>query len=81
MEFGAEFLGTRLAILFDLGVAPAERLVRLTAVGNPVLDSHDGSGLAIVGVPDGQDYYWIKRYRAVVGVVSVEEVRQAPRAG
>jgi hypothetical protein len=81
MEFGTEFVGTRIAVIFSLDVPAVERHTRLNALGNPVLDSHDGSGLYIVAVPDGQDYYWIRKYRAVVGVVSVEEVRQTPRAG
>lgn len=81
MNVGFEYLGTRLAVIFDLAVPTARRHEELTRIGNPVLESNDSIALYVVGVPDGQDYFWVRKYRAVAGVASVEEIRPLPVRG
>lgn len=78
MEFGTEFTGKKIAVVFDLTVATAQRYERIVRVGNPVLHSHDSTGVYIVGVPEGQDDHWLRAYRAVPGVVAVDPVRPSP---
>jgi hypothetical protein len=73
-----EFMGTRLAVIFNLMVPTPERHTVLMRAGNPILHSHDSTGVYIIGVPDGQDYHWLRTYRAILGVVSAEFVRPVP---
>ena len=78
MEIGSEFLGARLAVVFNLDIPTAQRHTVLLQAGNPILHSHDSTGVYIIGVPEGQDHHWLRTYRRIPGVVDAEIVRPVP---